>query len=91
MNSTVAYDEIISGGLEIGVITLAPKPGEQLHSIPFWQDELRFVCAADHPLAKRQEFTLVICPPTLPDLAAFTGRIVQSLFEPHELHLSVMM
>ena len=53
MDSAVAYDEILSGDLEIGVITLAPKPGEQLHSIPLWQDELRFVCAADHPLAKR--------------------------------------
>lgn len=94
MDSAVAYDEILSGDLEIGVITLAPKPGEQLHSIPLWQDQLRFVCAADHPLAKRPEIhlsDLSAYPSILPDLTTFTGRIVQSLFDSHKLNLNVMM
>ena len=34
MDSAVAYNDILSRDLKIGVITLAPKPGEQLHSIP---------------------------------------------------------
>ncbi len=94
MDSSVAYDEILSGDLEIGVITLAPKPGEQLHSIPLWQDKLRFVCAADHPLAKRDKIRLSdlsTYPSILPDLTTFTGRIVQSLFNSHKLNLNVIM
>ena len=94
MDSAVAYDEILSGDLEVGVITLAPTPGEQFHSIPLWQDELKFVCAIDHPLAERHEIRLndlSAYPSILPDLTTFTGRIVQSLFDSHELNLKVMM
>ena len=94
MDSAVAYDEILSGDLEVGVITLAPTPGEQFRSIPLWQDELKFVCAIDHPLAERPEIRLSDLsgyPSILPDLTTFTGRIVQSLFDSHELNLKVMM
>ncbi len=52
MDSEVAYEQIVQGNLELGIITLAPTSHERLASIPIWRDELVFVCSADQPIAQ---------------------------------------
>lgn len=94
MDSEVAYEQIVQGNLELGVITLAPKNHERLSAIPVWTDELVFMCAADHPLTQNNKVyieQLPEYPAILPDMSTFTGRIVKSLFEERGLTLDVSM
>ncbi len=94
MDSEVAHEQIVQGNLELGIITLAPSSHERLASIPVWRDELTFMCAADHPLAKLEKVyieQLPDYPAILPDMSTFTGRIVKGLFEERGLSLNVSM
>lgn len=94
MDSAKAYEAIILGDVEVAIITLAPNPEHHIYSLPIWQDQLRFVCAKDHPLAGKtpallQELSLH--PAILPDETTFTGNIAQQLFADHNLDLQVVM
>lgn len=94
MDSEVAHEQIVQGNLEIGIITLAPRPHERLAARQIWNDELVFVCAADHPLAQLTTPTLAAIadyPAVLPDISTFTGRIVKGLFSRAQLSLQVSM
>ncbi|HJP50571.1 MAG TPA: LysR family transcriptional regulator [Pseudomonadales bacterium] len=94
MDSEVAYEQIVQGNLELGIITLAPTSHERLASIPIWRDELVFVCSADQPLAQNNKIYLEQLPEypvILPDMTTFTGRIVKELFTERGLTLNVSM
>lgn len=94
MDSEVAYDQIVQGNLELGIITLAPGQHERLNSINVWRDELVFMCSPDHPLAGAPAITLQALsahPAILPDMSTFTGRIVKRLFDERRLSLDVNM
>lgn len=94
MDSEVAYEQIVHGNLELGIITLAPSPHKRLASIPLWRDELVFVCSADHPVNQQGRLDieqLSVYPAILPDMSTFTGRIVKELFIKHNLSLNVSM
>ncbi len=94
MDSEVAHEQIVQGNLELGIITLAPTPHDRLTATRLWRDELKFVCAPDHPLGKSTEITLAALsqfPAILPDMSTFTGRIVKQLFEKEQLSLNVSM
>ncbi len=94
MDSEVAYEQIVQGNLELGIITLAPTSHERLASIPIWRDELVFVCSADQPLAQNNKIYLEQLPEypvILPDMTTFTGRIVKELFTERGLALNVSM
>ncbi len=94
MDSEVAHEEIVQGNLELGIITLAPVDHARLKSVPVWKDELVFVCAVDHPLARIKNLdiaTLAGYPAVLPDMSTFTGRIVKQMFEKQGLMLYTNM
>jgi len=93
-DSAVAYEEVILGNVEIGIITLAPNPEPKVNALPIWQDQLQFVCAIDHPLADKSALLLQDLsehPAILPDTTTFTGNIAQQLFGDHNLDLQVIM
>ncbi|UYG01365.1 MULTISPECIES: LysR family transcriptional regulator [unclassified Halomonas] len=94
-DSELAYQGVIDGTLEIAVVTLAPTPSEQLETAELWRDRLCFVCAPDHPLARKQTpltldrlstFTCV-----MPGLKTFTHSLIEKRFLGVGLTLSVGM
>ncbi len=94
MDSEVAHEEIVQGNLELGIITLAPKPHDRLVSTPVWRDQLKFVCGVEHPLADAGPVSLAALthyPAVLPDMSTFTGRIVKRMFEQQGLTLQTGM
>ncbi len=94
MDSEVAHEQILQGAMELGVITLAPAGHDRLCSTPVWKDELVFVCARDHDLARVEAVDLEILaghPAVLPDMSTFTGRIVKQLFQDRGLSLTTAM
>ena len=94
MDSEIAHEQIVQGNLELGIITLAPKPHERLASIGIWQDQLAFMCARDHPLARVDKVfidDITEYPAILPDKSTFTGRIVKTMFEERGLNLDISM
>lgn len=94
MDSEVAYEQIVQGNLELGIITLAPGQHERLKSISIWRDDLVFMCAPDHPLTNEDIVTIEQLSEhaaILPDMSTFTGRIVKRLFDEHKLPLYLSM
>lgn len=94
MDSEVAYEQILQGNLELGIITLAPGQHERLESIPVWRDDLVFMCAPDHRLANEVSVTIEQLSDhaaILPDMSTFTGRIVKRLFDERKLPLHMSM
>ncbi len=53
IDSEQAYDAVLSGELELGIVTLPPEPDDRLIARVIWPDPLAFVVAAGHPLAAR--------------------------------------
>ncbi|WP_110687837.1 LysR family transcriptional regulator [Salinicola aestuarinus] len=83
LDSEQAYHGVLSGEIELAVVTLAPQPNPQVESIPIWVDQLRFVCAPEHPLAGRGSLSLadlVDYPAVLPGPLTFTRDIVVDAF-----------
>ena len=99
LDSEEAYERVLLGEVELGVITLAPEEKPSLQQTPIWKDELVVTVARNHPLAqptlpsqKRvsakalSEYRAI-----LPGLNTYTGRIVKALFEEQKLPLDVSM
>jgi len=94
MDSEKAYEQVLQGRSEVGVITLALDEHPNILYKKIWSDPLRFICAPDHPLAK-------IPQPSLEDLAnysvilpginTYTGRIIQNLFKSQGIPLKAPM
>ena len=51
LDSEEAYERVLLGEVELGVITLAPEEKPSLQQIPIWNDELVVTVARNHPLA----------------------------------------
>ncbi|KZX60143.1 LysR family transcriptional regulator [Halioglobus sp. HI00S01] len=95
MDSEQAYELIHQGKVELAVVTLAPQGQSNVVSIPVWKDPLDFMIAKDHSLvAGKQAPTLTEMsqyPAILPGLNTYTGQIIKSLFDRHQLELKVSM
>lgn len=95
MDSEQAYELIMQGGVELAVVTLAPRAETSVITLPIWEDPLDFMVAADHPLATAEGAielkTLATHPAVLPGLNTYTGQIVKRLFDRHGLELQVSM
>lgn len=94
IDSEEAWEGVLQGDLELGVVTLPPVPDSRLRSVPVWQDTLVFMAAPEHPLAQEREVTLAMLTEydaILPSPVTFTRRIVESLFDRHRLTLSISM
>ncbi|MED5239257.1 MAG: LysR family transcriptional regulator [Pseudomonadota bacterium] len=94
IDSEEAWEGVLHGELEMGVVTLPPQPDERLHSEVIWQDPLVFMCAPEHPLAKQDNLTLEALTghsAILPSPVTFTRGIVERLFDEHNLKLDIAM
>ncbi|MZR61610.1 LysR family transcriptional regulator [Alcanivorax sp. DP30] len=94
IDSEEAWEGVLHGELEMGVVTLPPQPDERLHSQVIWQDPLVFMCAPEHPLAKQNNLTLEALTghsAILPSPVTFTRGIVERLFDEHNLKLDIAM
>jgi DNA-binding transcriptional LysR family regulator len=88
LDSELAYTAVLHGQVELAVTTLGPDTQPPLQATPVWHDQLQFMVAADHPLARCEQITLadiVVHPAVLPDPGTFTHGIVAALFASHDL------
>jgi len=94
IDSEEAWEAVLHGDLEMGVVTLPPQPDPRLQSLVVWDDPLVFMAAPEHPLAceARLELeTFTRYSAILPSPVTFTRRIVESLFQDRKLHLNISM
>lgn len=94
IDSEEAWEAVLHGDLEMGVVTLPPQPDPRLHSQVVWDDPLVFMCAPEHPLAGRTNLPLALLTDysaILPSPVTFTRGIVESLFREHDLELNISM
>jgi len=94
IDSEEAWEGVLHGELEMGVVTLPPQPDERLQSDVIWRDPLVFMCAPEHPLAKVENITLETLTgysAILPSPVTFTRGIVERLFDEHNLKLNIAM
>ncbi|WIX31327.1 LysR family transcriptional regulator [Salinicola sp. JS01] len=94
LDSEQAYQGVVSGAIELAVVTLAPRPNPQVESVPVWTDHLRFVAAPEHPLAGAGRVSLgelASHPAVLPGPLTFTRDIVVDAFSQAGLAISVAL
>lgn len=98
IDSEQAYDAVLDGDLELGIVTLPPVPDERLVAHVIWRDALVFVVAAGHPLAARARAAdpggiraadLAAHPAILPSPNTFTRQIAEGMFRREGLQLQV--
>lgn len=94
IDSEEAWEGVLHGDLELGVVTLPPTPDERVYSEAIWDDPLVFMAAPEHPLASETQVTLDMLTAysaLLPSPVTFTRRIVEALFREHDLSLNISM
>ncbi len=103
IDSEQAYEAVLSGELELGIVTLPPVPDDRLVARVIWPDPLAFVVAAGHPLAGRARqrrqaddsatgiaaADLAGHPAILPSPNTFTRQIAEGMFRSEGLRLQV--
>jgi len=93
-DSEQAYAGVLTGDLELAIVTLAPLPDPALVVVPVWEDQLRFVIAKDHPLSKQSNLKLEDLTQhdaVLPGKQTFTRGIVSKVFKEQGLELNVSL
>jgi DNA-binding transcriptional LysR family regulator len=94
IDSEEAYDAVLSGDLELGIVTLPPVPDDRLVAREVWDDPLAFVAGTGHPLARQETVTLADLTrhaAILPSSSTFTRQIASRLFQESGLELQVSM
>lgn len=89
MDSEVAYREVQSGKLELGIITIPSTETQELNSRVVWDDPLEFVIGKNHPLGeiakKSRSHTVSVRElsahnAVLPARNTYTRQILESAF-----------
>lgn len=94
IDSEEAYESVLSGELELGIVTLPPTPDSRLIARVVWDDPLAFVAGKDHPLAQQNHLSLQDLSnhsAILPSSSTFTRQIAAKLFQQSGLELQVSM
>ena len=82
------------GELELAIVTLPPEPSERLELRKVWLDQLHFVVAEDHPLARMRKpelKDLARYPAVLAAKGTYTREIMEKAMHPLDLSLKVGM
>lgn len=94
IDSEEAWEGVLHGDLELGVVTLPPQPDPRVQQTVIWNDPLVFMAAPEHPLAQEKKVTLAMLTgysAILPSPVTFTRRIVEELFRQQSLTLDISM
>jgi DNA-binding transcriptional LysR family regulator len=94
IDSEEAWEGVLQGDLELGVVTLPPIADDRVYSEAVWNDPLVFMAAPEHPLATEQQVSLEMLTQyaaLLPSPVTFTRRIVEALFREQALTLNISM
>ena len=94
MDSEAACRAVVTGELEIAVVTLPNLGSGKLDLRKVWDDPLAFVVAADHPLAGRTDLSLAELteyPAVLPGKTTYTRSILDAAISRHNLELTINM
>jgi DNA-binding transcriptional LysR family regulator len=94
MDSEAACRAVLSGDLELGIVTLPPEPIEDLEQEVIWPDPLSIVVAKDHPLAEQKKVSLrdlASYPAILPSHGTYTRELLEQAFIPKGLDLLIGM
>jgi DNA-binding transcriptional LysR family regulator len=94
IDSEEAWDAVMHGDLELGLVTLPPQPDPGTETRVIWDDPLAFMAGPEHPLAREKSVsleTLTRHAALLPSPVTFTRRIVEGLFREKGLALDVSM
>lgn len=94
MDSEAACQAVEHGELELGIVTLPPKPSPNLTTEIIWADPLCFIVANDHPLAKRKHIQLVDLarhPAIFPASNTYTRQIAEAAFSRIGLELDIAL
>jgi DNA-binding transcriptional LysR family regulator len=92
--SEQACQSVERGDIEFAVITIPKELPKDLTSFVVWQEELRIVCNAEHPLARSKNVNLAklsAYPCVMPTPETETFQIMQRAFEDKALSISVQM
>lgn len=94
VDSEIAYQDILTGKADFGVVTLAPQPVDKILEIPLWDDPLAFMMAPQ-PLGenrtKESLQNLATQRAVLPGMDTYTGQLVKALFNEQGLPLQASM
>ena len=93
MESEAACRSVELGGLELAIVTLPGEAG-RLSLEPLWEDRLRCVVAAGHPLASAGRIALVELvryPAVLPSAATYTRALLDTAVADAGLQLQIAM
>lgn len=94
VDSEAAWQQVLQGELELGLLTLPPTPDPRLLHKVIWPDPLEFLAAPEHPLAQQNNISfeqLTQYDALLPGANTFTRHIVEELFAERQLTLSVSL
>lgn len=94
LDSEQAYEEVLQGRFDLGIVTLAPEADPRMTEEVIWRDHLYFTVAHNHPLAELESVGLEDLSPwqaILPDANTYTTRLIQALFDERGLALTVGM
>lgn len=94
IDSEEAYEAVLSGDLELGIVTLPPEADPRLIAREVWVDPLAFVAGVEHPLARQNKVALADLTrhaAILPSSSTFTRQIASGLFQDAGLELQVSM
>lgn len=92
--SEEAYQDVLKGRAELGIITLSNKDNPLIESLPIWSDPLTCVVSKDHPLSLSKHLNLLelaqhAC--VLPNKNTFTRQIAEQVFGKQGLKPKVRM
>jgi len=93
-DSEEAYNRVLTGEYDLGVVTRAPNADPRIHSETIWHDTLVFVAAASHALSQKNPVTLMEIskyPALLPEKKFLTTRIIEDLFQQHKLEVRTLL
>ncbi len=94
MDSEQACQLIIHNEMELAIVTLPFAPNESLQLIPVWDDQLRVVCANEHPLRQLNPLNisdLIRYDAILPSDETFTREAINKALESVRGSLKVTM
>lgn len=98
LDSEQAYQEVLQGRFDLALITLALEPDPRIATHSLWRDELQFVAALNHPLARQAARTgtlrlaeLSQADAIVPDPNTYTTQRISALFDAQSLPLNIGM